>query len=274
MDMHISPGISDTLLAWEVSPTSSSASAARVMFQTWEEFTGFFGIIGADHRALEEGRYGDLMDFAFILALSNRLLGDYMLAERKSMVPRVAMFIRLVRAYRYAGFHLTTDEARRVFRAFTLIDADYALSAMADGYLGNASDASTVFSVVERFRLRGVPAKMARHLHIASEPRFWDEAEAESLVKANVSGKYAWRLRGFDTAHIISFGENGVPADYAIKLHRSFGASDPSIVNLLHREGVPLDYALAGCNAGLDAEGVLRYHDEGIVSEFMVASHV
>ena len=50
--------------------------------------------------------------------------------------------------------------------------------------------------------------------------------------------------------------------------------TDASAVCLLWREGVELGYALAGLNAGLDAEGILRHHDEGIPTEYMVRADV
>lgn len=271
MEPHSSAGIAECLRAWGCSPTSSAANAARSLFSDLDGFRAFFDIIAPGSNDYEESRYGGEWDFAYVLIVAQRLMSKVIFPERAAQVRRAAAYIRILRDSRYNATGLTADETARGYMRFSG-DVDYALAALPDGYRSN--EMQLVFPVIERYRLAGVPAEYVKTLRVAEDMRFWHEWEAQSLFEASVPGKYAWKLRGFETADILVMHENGVEAEYAIKVHRSMNAKDASAVCLLWREGVELGYALAGLNAGLDAEGILRHHDEGIPSEYMVRADV
>lgn len=271
MEPHASLGIAECLRTWGCSPTSSAASAARSLFPDLDAFRAFFDIITPGSNDYEESRYGGEWDFAYTLTAAHRLMSKVIFPDRAAQVRRVAAYIRILRDSRYNATGLTADETARGYARFSG-DVDYALAALPDGYRSN--EMNLVFPVVERYRLAGVPAEYVGSLRVAEDMRFWHEWEAKSLVEAGVPGKYAWKLRGFETADILVMHENGVEAQYAIKVHRSMNATDASAVCLLWREDVELGYVLAGLNAGLDAEGILRYHDEDIPAEYMVRADV
>ncbi len=103
----------------------------------------------------------------------------------------------------------------------------------------------------------------------------WMNAATRWRLAANgVRAKYAAKLGAYFTSpHIIVLHENGVKARYAKELHAWLGDGDVTDICLLWREGVPLDYALAGLQSRLSAEDILRHFDEGISVEYMAVAH-
>ena len=271
METHPSSGIAECVRAWGCSPTSAAANAARSLFPDLDSFRAFFEVVAPGTIAYEEDRYDGDYDFAYILSAAHRLMSNVIFPDRAAQMRRVAAYIRILRDFRYNATGLTADETARGYVRFSG-DVDYALAALPDGYRSN--EMQLVFSVIEQYRLAGIPADYVGALRVTEDMRFWQEAEAKSLFEASVPGEYAWALRGFYTADILVMHETGVETEYAVKVRRSMNVTDASAVCLLWREGVELGYALAGLNAGLDAEGILRHHDEGIPTEYMVRADV
>lgn len=271
MEMHASSDIAGCLRAWGCAPDSAAANAARSLFPDLDSFRAFFEVVAPGTIAYEEDRYDGDYDFAYILSAARRLMSNVIFPARAAQMRRVAAYIRILRDFRYNATGLTADETARGYVRFSG-DVDYALAALPDGYRSN--EMQLVFSVIEQYRLAGIPADYVGALRVTEDMRFWQEAEAKSLFEANVPGEYAWALRGFYTADILVMHETGVETEYAVKVRRSMNVTDASAVCLLWREGVELGYALAGLNAGLDAEGILCHHDEGIPTEYMVRTDV
>ncbi len=152
-------------------------------------------------------------------------------------------------------------------------DPDYALAVLPSETFSN--EMVLIFPVVGQLHRIGITSQYASQLGITRSMRFWDASLVNVLAASGVRAKYAAKLGAYFTSpHIIVLHENGVKARYAKELHAWLGDGDVTDICLLWREGVPLDYAVAGLQSRLSAEDILRHFDEGISVEYMAVAHV
>lgn len=274
MELHRDPRIARTLAAWRCAEGSSAVSAARALFQGWDEFASFFDAVLPDDglQRYEVWRYGgrgpQRCDYAYILA-KLQLIG----IRRETLRHGIA-YIRGLRVYSdNHPCYDTLEDSRRAIAAVAATDGDYVLRALGSEGEDAPIDAPRVFSLIAGAAARGIPAEYLAALSVGQSASFSTITAVEALHRARVPAEYADALFIWDAVNIAAFWEHQVPTSYIRQLPTNGVTVDPTDIVLLHRENVPVEYATACLDNGLTTDETIDSFESGLTAEYAVALH-